>query len=75
MNVEISARLMGGTLSNAVSMLLGRLKSYQGLGTLVQTFYRSIETDGPVPVSRESARRVVDVFDRIRAELASPVAL
>jgi predicted dehydrogenase len=75
MNVEISARLMGGTLSNAVSMLLGRLKSYQGLGTLVQTFYRSIETDAPVPVSRESARRVVDVFDRIRAELASPVAL
>jgi predicted dehydrogenase len=75
MNFEVGAHLMTGTVSNAVNMLMGRLKSYQGLGTLVQTFYRSIEADIPVPVSRESARRVVDVFDRIRTELAHPVAL
>lgn len=75
MNVEVGAHLLGGTFANAMNMVLGRLTSYQGLGTLIHKFYRSIETDAPSPVTRESARRVVDVFDRIRAELGDPVAL
>lgn len=69
MNIEGSARVVAGTIASGLGMLRGRLTSYQGLGTLIHTFYRSIEADTPVPVTRESARRVVDTFEYIRAEL------
>ena len=69
MNLELAGQLASATISNAFKLMLGRLKSYQGHGNLIHAFYRSIENDGPVPVSIEAARRVVGVYDLVRAEL------
>jgi predicted dehydrogenase len=69
MNLDIAGQLTLGTLGNAFKLAAGRLKPYQGHRNLIEAFYRSIETGGAPPVSVESARRVVEVYDRIRADL------
>ncbi|WP_447603638.1 Gfo/Idh/MocA family protein [Nitrospira sp. Nam80] len=75
MNLESSTQITAGIIANAISVISGRLKSYQGLGNLIRAFYSSIEQGSPTPVSARSARRVVNVFDRIHAQLQAAVAL
>jgi predicted dehydrogenase len=72
MNLELAGQLSIQTFSNAAKLLFGRLKSYQGHGNLIDAFYRSIEHQGPLPVSVEAARRVVEVYDRVRTEVLGP---
>ena len=72
MNLELAGQLSAETLSNAAKLLLGRLKSYQGHENLIHAFYQSIENQSPLPVSMEAARRVVEVFDRVRTEVFAP---
>jgi predicted dehydrogenase len=69
MNLEVAGQLGAATISNAFNLMVGRLKSYQGHGNLIHALYRSIESYGPTPVSVEAARRVVGVYDLVRAEL------
>jgi predicted dehydrogenase len=68
LNLELSAQLSAATVSNAIKLVFGRLKSYHGHKNLIEAFYRSIENGGPLPVSLASARRVVGVYDLIRTE-------
>jgi predicted dehydrogenase len=72
MNLELAGQLSAGTLSNAAKLLSGRLKPYQGHGNLINAFYQSIEKQSPLPVSMEAARRVVEVYDRVRTEVFAP---
>jgi predicted dehydrogenase len=67
LNIEVAGRLIWDTISNACRFLLGALTPYQGHGKLIDAFYRSVETDSPSPISGESARRVIEAYDRIRA--------
>jgi predicted dehydrogenase len=69
MNIELAGQLGAATISNAFKLMVGRLKSYQGHGNLIHALYRSIESHNPTPVSVEAARRVVGVYDLVRAEL------
>jgi 2-alkyl-3-oxoalkanoate reductase len=69
LNFELAGQLTMATFSNAFKLMAGRLKPYHGHGNLIRTFYRSIEEDGPPPVSLEAARRVVGVYDLVRTEL------
>ena len=69
LNLELAGQLSIATFSNALKLMAGRLKSYHGHGNLIRAFYRSIEKDGPAPVSVEAARRVVGVYDVVRTEL------
>ena len=72
MNIEVAGRLTLDTLANACKLVLGRLTPYQGHGNLIEAFYRSVETNGPPPITAEAARRVMEAYDRIRAE---PIAV
>ena len=72
MNLELAGQLNAETLSNADKFLCGRLKSHQGHGSLIHAFYQSIEKRSPLPVSVEAARRVVEVYDRVREDVFAP---
>lgn len=42
-----------------------RLRSYPGMGVLIDEFYRSIRQDRPSPVDGEAGREVVRVLDMV----------
>jgi nucleoside-diphosphate-sugar epimerase/predicted dehydrogenase len=69
MSVEQGMQLVSGAIRNAFKFMLGRVKPYQGMGNLIRAFYESIEKDQDPPVSGQAGRRVVQVFERIRAQL------
>jgi 2-alkyl-3-oxoalkanoate reductase len=73
MSIEQGAQLASGALQNALKFVLGRLKPYQGLGNLIHAFYESIEHGYDPPVPGEAGRRVVQVSERIRTQLPTPV--
>ena len=68
-NLELAGQLTIATFSNALKLMAGRLKPYHGHGNLIRAFYRSIEENGPAPVSVEAGRRVVGVYDLVCTEL------
>jgi len=69
MSVEQSAQIALGAAETALKMATGRIKPYQGLGNLIHRFYDSIEGGLEPPVTGEAGRRVVQVFEQIRATL------
>src|SRR5882724_7528065 len=73
MSIEQGTQLASGAVRNALKFALGRLKPYQGVGNVIHAFYESIEHDHGPPVPGETGRHVVQVFERIRAELPTPV--
>jgi len=65
LGIDEAAQLMRGTVSNAYKVARGRLRSYPGMGVLIEEFYRSIEEDRPAPVDGEAGREVVRVLDMV----------
>jgi predicted dehydrogenase/nucleoside-diphosphate-sugar epimerase len=74
MSVEQGVQLAGGAVRNALKLLSGRLKPYQGLGNLIAAFHASLEESGDPPVSGEDGRRVVRVWKDIHSKLSVPAA-
>jgi nucleoside-diphosphate-sugar epimerase/predicted dehydrogenase len=72
MSVEHGAAIAFGAAETAVKMIVGKIKPYPGLGALIHRFYESIERGSEPPVTGEAGRRVVQVFDQIRAQLPAP---
>jgi predicted dehydrogenase len=64
-----AAQLVRGTVSNAYEVVRGRLRSYPGMGALIEQFYRSIREDRPAPVDGEAGREVVRVLDMVWEQL------
>ena len=76
LGVDEASQLLSGTAANAWQVARGRLKSYPGLGILVERFYRSIEGAGPVPVDGAAGREVVRVLDQVWEQIGpSPASL
>ena len=65
LGIDEARQLLRGTVSNAVKVVSGRLRSYPGLGVLISEFYRSIEEDRPSPVDGQAGREVVRVLDAV----------
>ncbi len=72
MSVEQGAQIAIGAAETALKMAVGKLKPYQGLGNLIHRFYDSIERGYAPPVTGEAGRRIVQVFEQIRATLPAP---
>lgn len=70
LGIDEAAQLVKGTVSNAVKVARGRLRSYPGLGVLIDAFYRSIREDRPAPVDGEAGREVVRVLDQVWEQIA-----
>jgi len=64
-----------GMVSTSVKFALGRIKPYPGMGNLIRCFYDSIESGQPPPVPGEAGRRMVRVFEELRAQLQIPTAV
>ena len=65
LGVDEAAQLLAGTAANAWQVARGRLKSYPGVGVLIDRFYRSIEEGGPAPVDGAAGREVVRILDQV----------
>jgi predicted dehydrogenase len=65
LGIDEATQLVRGTVSNAVKVATGRLRSYPGLGILINEFYRSIDENRPAPVDGEAGREVVRVLDMV----------
>src|SRR5262249_31409007 len=65
LGVDEAAQLLRGTVGNAARVATGRLRSYPGLGILINEFYRSVQEDKPVPVDGEAGREVVRILDLV----------
>jgi hypothetical protein len=63
--VDEATQLLTGTAQNAWQVARGRLKSYPGLGVLIDRFYRSIEDGGAAPVDAAAGREVVRILDQV----------
>jgi predicted dehydrogenase len=63
--IEEGMQLLGNTVTNAVRVATGRLRSYPGMGVLISEFYRSLATDGTPPVDSAAGRQVVRLLDRV----------
>jgi nucleoside-diphosphate-sugar epimerase len=68
-NLEDSWQKTRSTAANVFDFVTGRLQPYQGMSTLIQRFYRAIETGAPPPVSREQGVGVVEASDTIIEQL------
>jgi predicted dehydrogenase len=76
LGVDEATQLLAGTARNAWQVARGRLKSYPGLGILIDRFYRSIEDGGAVPVDGAAGREVVRVLDQVWEQIGpSPQSL
>ncbi len=69
LGIDEAAQLLRGTVSNAYKVARGRLRSYPGMGVLIEEFYRSIEENRPAPVDGEAGREVVRVLDMVWEQL------
>jgi predicted dehydrogenase len=65
LGIDEAAQLLRGTATNAYEVARGRLRSYPGMGVLIDLFYRSIEQNRPAPVDGEAGREVVRVLDLV----------
>jgi predicted dehydrogenase len=65
LGVDEATQLITGTVGNAFKVATGRLRSYPGLGVLINEFYRCIEEGQPSPVDGEAGREVVRVLDLV----------
>jgi predicted dehydrogenase len=65
LGIDEATQLLRGTMTNAVKVATGRLRSYPGLGVLINEFYRSIDENRPAPVDGEAGREVVRVLDMV----------
>jgi predicted dehydrogenase/nucleoside-diphosphate-sugar epimerase len=74
MSVEEGIQLATGAVGTAFKFVLGRIKSYPGMGNIINAFYDSVEHDRAVPVTGEDGRRVVEIFNRIRREFPQPAS-
>jgi predicted dehydrogenase len=74
LGVDEATQLLGGTAANAWQVARGRLKSYPGLGILVERFYRSIEDGSPAPVDGAAGLEVVRVLDQVWEQVGSAPA-
>jgi predicted dehydrogenase len=63
--IEEGMQLLGSTVTNAVRVATGRLRSYPGMGVLITEFYRSIAEDDSPPVDSAAGRKVVRVLDLV----------
>ena len=63
--IDEGLQLLAGTVANTVKVATGRLRSYPGLGILINEFYQSIEEDRPSPVDGEAGREVVRILDLV----------
>jgi predicted dehydrogenase len=68
--LDEAAQILAGTVTNAISVALGRLRPYPGLGTLIAQFYRSILEDRPPPVDATAGREVVLLLDAAWSQIA-----
>jgi predicted dehydrogenase len=69
-NLSESAQLLISTTRNVLLFLLGRLRPYQGMKTVIHRFYDAIRNDTlPVPVSMEQTLAVIDTMDKIWKQL------
>jgi predicted dehydrogenase len=76
LGVDEAKQLLQATASNAYQVARGRLRSYPGLGTLIDRFYRSIEDGGPAPVDSAAGREVVRILDQVWDQIGpSPASL
>jgi predicted dehydrogenase/nucleoside-diphosphate-sugar epimerase len=72
-NLGVSWQLTRRTIGNVLSILLGRMKRYPGMRTLVEEFHRSIREGAPSPVSAEDGVTNSRQLEAIR-RAAAPVA-
>ena len=76
LGVDEASQLLAGTAANAWQVARGRLKSYPGVGVLIDRFHRSLEEGGPVPVDGAAGREVVRILDQIWDQIGpSPQSL
>ncbi|HWO40505.1 MAG TPA: Gfo/Idh/MocA family oxidoreductase [Candidatus Eisenbacteria bacterium] len=64
-NIDQALQLLNNTVKSGAQVLSGKMRFYPGMGNLIRRFYRSIENGGPVPVSGEEGKRVVEILDLI----------
>jgi nucleoside-diphosphate-sugar epimerase/predicted dehydrogenase len=55
-NLGLSWQLTRRSIGNVLAILLGRMKRYPGMRTLIEEFHRSIREDRPAPVEVEAGR-------------------
>jgi predicted dehydrogenase len=76
LGVDEASQLLGGTARNAWEVARGRLKSYPGLGVLIDRFYTSLERGGAPPVDAAAGREVVRILDQVWEQIGpSPQSL
>jgi hypothetical protein len=76
LGVDEAAQLLRATAANTYQVARGRLRSYPGVGALIQRFYQAIEQGGPAPVDGEAGREVVRLLDRVWEQIGpSPASL
>ncbi len=66
-NLEIAFQLIRSTLGVAAGILIGRIKQYMGVRTLVREFYQSLRQGSPPPVLPEHGVLNVRQMDQIKA--------
>lgn len=74
MTIEQGMQLSTGAVRNAFGFVLGRIKPYEGMSTLIRAFYDSIEHEHAPPVPGEEGRRIVEVLERIRTAVPAITA-
>ena len=64
-NLSESLQLAENTIANVWNFGTGKLRPYQGMKILIHRFYDAIKNNGPMPVSKEDALKVLGVMERI----------
>lgn len=69
-NLSQSWQLLKSTTSNTFNLLIGRLKPYQGIKSIIHKFYDSINNNSSAPVKKSEVLAVVEVIDEINRQLS-----
>jgi predicted dehydrogenase len=67
---EHSRQFLGNAVKNLRGLITGRLHTSEGIKTLVETFYRSITEDRPVPIPYREIVLTARIMDAIFEQLA-----
>jgi predicted dehydrogenase/nucleoside-diphosphate-sugar epimerase len=67
-NLEESAQLACGTVSNTAQVVLGSLKRDPGLYRHLRQFYASLQDDKELPVPGEAGKKMVEIMEQVWAK-------
>lgn len=70
--LDQASQILFGSVGRGIALLLRRERNWQGLRTLVAAFYEAIRTGGPSPVPIADGVRVMEIVDKIAAQLGTP---